>query len=87
MSKLSIFSTPTSEKFLNSFFRDEEFLCNNFHYDTGWYFWDVDDEPFGPFLSWEQTEVAKRLYLDKLMKGEILPQRKLVKPKAGTPWN
>lgn len=84
----SIFATPTSDKFGNIFFRQEEFLHNNVHYDFGWYFWDIDDEPFGPFVHEEQAKVAVRLYTERLTKGEIKPQKKtLIVPKAGQPWN
>lgn len=76
----------SSDKFGNIFFRQEEFLHNNVHYDFGWYFWDIDDEPFGPFVHEEQARTAVRLYTERLMSGEIKPQRKILRPGTGS-WN
>lgn len=84
---LSIFRTPTSDKFGHIFHQDREFLFNNVPYDVGWYFWDIDEEPFGPFTDEEHAKRALTLYTKRLMSGEITPQRKLIKPKAGKPWN
>lgn len=87
-SKDSHFATPTSDKFGNVFFRETEFLHNNIHYGFGWYFWDIDDEPFGPFVHEEQAKVAVTSYTKRLMSGEIQPQKKtLIVPKGKQPWN
>jgi hypothetical protein len=55
-------------------FYEKEFLHNNWHYAPGYYFLVEDGTLFGPFLSYEQSKVAWRLYLDRLLAGTLPSQ-------------
>ncbi len=88
MAKDNFFSLKSSDKFGQIFRLSEETLFQGFPYEPGWYFWDIDDEPFGPFLHEEQTKVALRLYTAKLMTGEIKPKpRTVLRLGPGQTWN
>lgn len=57
-------------------YRDHEFLYKNVHYDAGWYFYDEEEDLYGPFLSKHQCEVALQMYLRQLEAGVAPTQLK-----------
>jgi hypothetical protein len=64
-----------SDKKETVFFRDKEFLAENWHYSPGWYWYDEEGSLYGPFTSKEHGERGLRLYLKQLEQG-ISPTQK-----------
>jgi hypothetical protein len=56
-------------------FRDKDFIEQNYHWPSGWYFYDEDGDLYGPFLTQAQTEVALQLYLEQLLEGRAPTQQ------------
>lgn len=50
-------------------FHDKEFLWKNWHYPPGWYFYDEENDAYGPFENRPHCERGAKLYLMQLMAG------------------
>lgn len=50
-------------------YRAIEFLYRNHHYPPGWYFYDEEEDLYGPFLNHAHCEAGLKLYLNQLMAG------------------
>lgn len=64
---------PTDD---NIFYNEYEFLHNNVHYEAGWYFFDEELEPYGPFLDKKHCERGLQLYVKQLNDGVAPTQTK-----------
>lgn len=59
-------------------YMSSEFLYRNVHYPAGWYFYDEEEDLYGPFDSKLQTEIGWMIYCDQLMRGEAPTQQPLM---------
>jgi hypothetical protein len=70
----SIVSLKSSDSKEVIHFRDKDFLYKDYHWPPGWYFYDEEEDLYGPFLSEDQTKVALKLYLKQLLSGQAPTQ-------------
>lgn len=50
-------------------FFSSEFLYKNVHYSSGWYFYDEEEDLYGPFNNKAHAQRALILYVKQLMAG------------------
>mgnify|MGYP001586668985 CR=1 FL=1 len=55
-------------------YRATEFLYRNWHYEPGWYFYDEEQDLYGPFFNEEHCRNGLQLYIMQLMAGEAPTQ-------------
>ena len=50
-------------------FHSTEFLYRNWHYPPGWYFYDEEEDLYGPFLSEDHAKRGLQAYIQQLLDG------------------
>jgi hypothetical protein len=62
--------TPKQQEPRDVHYRDKEFLYRNWHYQPGWYFYDEEEDLYGPFLSQLHAQNGLKLYITQLLAGK-----------------
>lgn len=58
---------PAEERGIH--YRSSEFIYRNWHYAKGWYFYDEEEDLYGPFPNEKFAKIALQLYIKQLMEG------------------